>query len=239
MIWIIGGTSETMEVVSRIRDKADYIVSVATYAGKEVLQDENVYVSRLNSEEMINFIMNKKIEIVLDLSHPYAIEVSYNAREACKKCGAKYLRYVRESSLIEGATYLPSLEECSDYLKTVSGCVFFTTGIKYINNFEKIRGSNRFVYRVLPSTFSIEECVKNKIDMKNIVAMLGPVSKDLNKAMFKDFNADFVVMKDSGDQGGTKEKILACIELNITPIVIGRISEEGIRSIDELMEMIK
>lgn len=238
MIWIIGGTSETGELISKIKGKTDYLVSVATYAGREVLGDENVIVARLNYEEMVRFILDNKIDGVMDLSHPYALEVSLNARKACEECSIKYIRYVRKSSILEGAICFSSLEECTEYLRKVEGCVFFTTGIKYIKNFEKVRGSNRFVYRVLPSVFSMEECVKNKLEMKDIVAVLGPVSKDLNKAMFKNFGAKYVVMKDSGSQGGTREKILACLELDIKPLVIGRTSEEGIYSIDELVEMI-
>jgi precorrin-6A/cobalt-precorrin-6A reductase len=57
--------------------------------------------------------------------------------------------------------------------------------------------------------------------------------------MFKDYKADFVVMKDSGIAGGTINKINACIKLGITPIVIQRLTEEkGIEDIDELLGVI-
>ena len=34
-------------------------------------------------------------------------------------------------------------------------------------------------------------------------------------------------MKDSGIRGGTKEKLLACRDLGIVPLVIGRQEKEG------------
>lgn len=238
MIWIIGGTSETAQFISKIKDRHKYIITVATYAGKEVLGDENIIVSRLAKEEMVGFIKERDIKTLVDLSHPYAYEVSQNAREAAGECNIRYLRYKRETSKIKGALYLKTLEECMEYLSKIDGCVFFTTGIKYIEGFEKIKGNNRFIYRILPSIFSIEECVKNNVQMKDIVALLGPVSFELNKAMFKDFNPDYVVMKDSGNEGGTREKIDACLELGIVPMVIGRAHEDGIDSIDKLLEMI-
>jgi|GEM_PF-4649996 len=37
MIWIIGGTSEAREIVDRIKDLNNYIVTIATDGGKEFI----------------------------------------------------------------------------------------------------------------------------------------------------------------------------------------------------------
>ncbi len=238
LIWIIGGTSEAVELVHKIRGKKAYIVSVATYSGKEALGDEHVLVARLTTEEMEDFIRNNGIGLVVDMSHPYAVEVTQNAKEASAVCNVPYIRYVRERAVAEDTAYFKSWEVLLHFLQTVKGCVFFTTGIKGIKDFEKVRGDNRFVYRVLPTLFSIEECVKHQVKMEDIVAVLGPVSKSLNMAMFKECDAQYVVMKDSGEKGGTPEKLEACKELGITPLVVGREDEEGIGDLDALVEKV-
>lgn len=238
MIWIIGGTSETHELVKKLKGKKEYIITVATPSGKEVLKGERVIVSRLNLEEMTAFIKDNSIKTVIDMSHPYAVEVSKNAREACKMCSVFYIRYLRESANTNGSLVFPSINSCMEFLKTINGCVFFTTGSKNIGDFEKIRGENRFIYRVLPSIESMNECVKHGLRMQDIVAILGPVSYSLNIAMFKEYGADYVVMKDSGIKGGTEEKIKACKKLKITPIVIGRVDESGFDSIDKLVDAV-
>jgi precorrin-6A/cobalt-precorrin-6A reductase len=239
LIWIIGGTSEASELISKIRGRKNYVVTVATYSGREVLKDNNVVVSRLTREEMVEFIKNKSITMVVDMSHPYAVEVTGNAKYAADCCGVEYLRYVRENSDLKDAIQFSAIDECKEFLRNIRGCVFFTTGMKNIKDFQEIRGSNKYIYRVLPTVFSIEECVKNNIEMKDIVAVLGPVSEELNIAMFKEYGADYVVMKDSGEKGGTREKISACKALGIVPIVIGRKQEFGISCLEELVEMIK
>lgn len=238
MIWIIGGTSETSLLLTKIKGKIQYIVSVATYSGKEVLREENVVVTRMNKEEMLEFIKNNQIDKVVDLSHPYAKEVSQNANEASRELGIDYIRYVRRGNEFDGVTYVESLEECMEYLKTISGCVMFTTGMKNIKDFEKIKGQNRFVYRILPTTYSIKECVDNNIKMQDIIAMLGPFSEELNVAVFKEYEANYVVMKNSGQEGGTPEKVSACLKLGVAPIIIDRVEEEGISDMDKLVEMI-
>ena len=242
MIWVIGGTTESTILISKIKGRLKYIISVATYSGREVIddEDENIVVSRMNYDEMLEFIKIQNIETVIDMSHPYAIEVSENARLACKKQKIKYLRFARKKTEFENAIYVNSISECSDFLKTIKGNVLFTTGIKNIKDFELIKDKevHRFIYRVLPTIFSIQECMDNKIKMKDIIGMLGPFSKELNISLFREFSADYVVMKDSGSVGGTPEKIEACLKCGITPIVIGREFEDGISDMNKLLDVI-
>jgi len=90
-----------------------------------------------------------------------------------------------------------------------------------------VKGNKRFVHRIIPSLESLKICVDNNLALADIVALLGPFSRELNREMFREYQADYVVMKDSGIRGGAKEKLLACRDLGITPIVIGRESREG------------
>lgn len=240
MKWIIGGTRESRELLAKIKDNNNFIMTIATEEGLEFFQSDKVIVGRLNREEMGDFIKSHNIDTVVDLTHPYAKIVTENAKDVCKEMGIKYIRYVRSKiKLEENEIYLDSYEDCYKYLEEIKGTVFFTTGSKNIKDFEKVRGNNRFIYRVLPALESLEICKKNKIHMKDILAILGPFSKELNKAMLKDYGADYCVMKDSGDVGGTMEKITACRELDIIPIIIGREEEKGITNLDDIVQEIK
>lgn len=239
MIWIIGGTSETRKLLEKIRGKVHYIVTVATESGKEMLSNEDqVLVARLDVHGMKTFLQEHTITLVVDVTHPYATEVSKNARQVCQTSHIPYLRYVRETSDRKGAICVRSIEECLAFLRTITGCVFFTTGSKNIHDFQKVRGYNRFVYRVLPTSASLAVCQRYLVAMKDIVALLGPSSEELNIAMFREYGAQYVVMKDSGKTGGTPEKINACYKLGITPIIIGREDEKGITNLDLLVTKI-
>lgn len=239
MIWIIGGTSETIEFIEKIEGKVDYIVTVATYAGMERLKGKNVAVKRLDSLEMTVFIKTHKINKIIDLTHPYAVEVSENAKCVAKDTNTEYIRYVRgKSKIYSDIISVDGIDECIEVLKKIKGNVFFTTGSKNIKDFEKVKRDNRFIYRVLPSKFSIEECIENNVELKDIVAVLGPFSVELNMSLFREYSVDYVVMKDSGIRGGTDEKLVACNNMNIGVIMIKREDERGIDDIDELVELI-
>jgi len=240
LIWIIGGTSEARKLVTRLDDIDNFVVTSATEGSREFIKSDRMIVGRMNKYEMLDFVEEHKISLIVDLTHPYAEVVSANAKEVSKIKNIRYIRYERaKSKILSDVVYLDSLEECIEYLKSISGTVFFTTGSKNIIDFEKVRGENRYIYRVLPATDSIEECKKNNVKMKDIVAVLGPFSYELNKAMFNEYKSNYVVMKDSGKGGGTEEKIRACVELGITVIVIGRDISEGIDDLDVIENIIR
>lgn len=240
MIWIIGGTIEAKKIINRTGDLDNYIITSATDSEREFIDSSKLIVGRMDYNSMIDFIDKNNIKLIVDLSHPYAATVTENAKRAAKSRNIKYARYVRDKVELQGIEIcLSSYEECLEFLKEIKGAVFFTTGSKNIGDFEKVRNNNRFIYRILPASESIEECKKHKIQMKDIIAVLGPFSKEFNKAMFIEYDVDYVVMKDSGREGGTIEKIQACRELGIIPILIGRKEEEGIYDIDEIENIIR
>lgn len=240
MIWIIAGTSEARETIDRIKDLDNYIVTIATDGGKEFINSEKLIVGRMNYKEMTEFCIVHKISMIVDLTHPYAKIVSENAKQLAHELNIKYLRYVRQKvDNITNSVYLNTYEDSYKYISNVTGTVFFTTGSKNIGDFEKVKGNNRFIYRVLPALDSIEECRKHNISMKDTIAVLGPFSINYNKIMFEEYKVDYVIMKDSGNKGGTMEKIKACEELGIIPIVIGREDEKGINNLDLIEEKIR
>lgn len=240
MIWIIAGTSEGREIVERINDIDSFIATIATDGGREFIDSENVQVGRMNYDQMKQFAVKNNISLIVDMTHPYAKVVSKNAKDLASELHIRYIRYTRgntEKSV--NAIYLESYEDAYSYLSKIKGTVFFTTGSKNIVDFEKIKGDNRFIYRILPALDSIKICKDLEISMKDIVAVLGPFSFESNMLMFKEYKADYVVMKDSGIKGGTIEKIRACEETNITPIIISRHPENGIDSLDKIEKIIR
>ena len=240
MIWIIGGTVEARQLAFRLHGKREFIITVATESGAELLHDVQAVVGRMGQEEMVDFIRQKAIDTIIDMSHPYATEVTKNAKSASKETGAEYIRFSRKNSHMEDCILFKSVEECANWLDGLKVSVFFTTGIKNIKDFERVRGSNRFIYRVLPTVFSIQECVDRGVGMEDIIAILGPVSEEINYCMFRDYKADYVVMKDSGTEGGTMEKINACRRLCITPVVILRQDgESGIEDMEDLISLLE
>lgn len=75
---------------------------------------------------------------------------------------------------------------------------------------------------MLPRIDNMQKCEQLGFPQKNIVAMQGPFTKELNTALFKHFGVTLMITKESGKVGAVDEKVEAAKELGIETIVITR-----------------
>ena len=104
-IVLFGGTVEGRELARLCARKGwDCHVYVATDTGEEFLRQlpVTVHVGRLQAEEMMAEFARLEPALVLDATHPYAVEVSRNVRSACQRCGFRYVRMLRNESSVRG-----------------------------------------------------------------------------------------------------------------------------------------
>ena len=73
----------------------------------------------------------------------------------------------------------------------------------------------------------IAACEGADIPHKNIIAMQGPFSYALNRALMEQFAIRFLVTKDGGAAGGFEEKARAAQDTGAQLIVIRRPAEQG------------
>lgn len=248
MIGLISGTSEGKELLSNLNRYTDNIlVSTATSYGGELLKDykyKYLNTTPLDKENMIKLFKEKKVEVLIDASHPYALEVSKNAMEVCNYIGIEYIRFEREKIIEkfleeEKISVVESYEDLYSKLKDIKGNILNTTGSRNMEKIIKLNLENRIIHRVLPSLKVIKECFDLGVELHNIIAIKGPISYDLNRAFIREYNAKAILLKDSGKEGGTEEKIRAAIDENIYAIVVDRKSLDYKNKFNNKEEVIK
>ncbi|NFD90293.1 cobalt-precorrin-6A reductase [Clostridium botulinum] len=231
MIASILGTSEGREILSLLNKFTDNIlISTATAYGGEILKNykyKKLNTRPLNKEELSNMLKENQVNILIDASHPYALEVTKNAREVSKDLNIEYVRYERPSSAEEfkenkKVVFLEDYKDLNEALKNIKGNILNTSGSRNMDKILDLKLENRIIHRVLPSVKVLEDCFNLGVKVEDLMAIKGPISKELNKAFIKDYDAKALILKDSGPQGGTKEKILACLECDIYALVIKR-----------------
>lgn len=225
-IWIIGGTSEGVRLAKSL-DPRTYIVSVVTEESLEFLPREaEVHIGAMDKEAMADFIAHHQICAVIDMSHPFAKIVSKEGKAAAEKCYIPYYRHLRP--LGEGGDLLfRDYASCAEFISKRTGTFYFTTGSKHSDLFQSVRGDSRHIYRIIPSEKSIHILREAGVEMKDMVAMLGPFDYDMNYALFKHAEANYLVTKNSGEGSGFYEKIRAAKDLKMTSLVISTEREEG------------
>lgn len=231
---IFGGTSEGRKLLQVL---APYPVAVtlcvAGVYGRALLPAENeklkICVGRLEAGQMADLACRGNFSCIVDATHPYATVASVNIRAAAAAAQVPYLRLLREKSETGAGILVPSLRAASELVGELQGKALITTGSKELTAFTKIPAFKKRLYlRVLPAIESIRACLALGFPARHLIAMQGPFSQGLNKAIMQQFNIKLLVTKDSGPAGGFPAKKEAARELGVQLIVLRRPQETGL-----------
>ena len=247
MIWVIGGTKDSREFLEKFAsDDKDIIVTTATEYGGKLLEGLPVKVvcRKLTKDEMESFALENRVTTIVDISHPYAVEVSSNAIEVAKKLSLKYYRFEREEIKINPKKYSEfySIDELIKYCETLEGNILVTLGSNNIERFKDSENLEKYYFRILPKWDMVKRCEEFGILPRNIIAMQGPFTQNMNEAMIEQIDAKYFVTKRAGNTGGEREKIDACDRKGIEVIFLDRPAmryPNQSNTIDELIEKIE
>ena len=235
---VFGGTTEGRELSQTLaRLGAEVTVCVATAYGSEQQGQEpgvDTRTGRLSAEEMVRVL--RGAELCVDATHPYATGVTAAAREACAGAGVPYRRLLRAGSRSEaGETVVEDAAAAAAYLAEQEGNILLTTGVKDLPAYAGLE-PQRLHPRILPSHSGLDACEALRIPHRNIIAMQGPFSRELNLALSRQFDIRFLVTKDGGGPGGFEEKRQAARQAGVTMVIIRRPEEQGSSYEDVLAE---
>ena len=228
-IFLIAGTEDGRKLAKFLSDKNfEVTASVVSEYGKKILEQyEKIKINdkKLNSVELEKILRDENFKILVDASHPYAENISQNAITACENSKIFYIRYERPEVEI---TYkkifrAESYERAAEISASFGKNIFLTTGSRNLKKFvecEAVKNCN-ITARILPTAEVLSECEKF-LSPKNIIAIQGKFSTELNVELFKHAQAEVVVTKNSGEIGGADTKIAAAEILNLPIVIIDR-----------------
>lgn len=229
MILVLAGTTEARSVIDPLLQKG-YKVVATTFSkyGKTLLNDQDKLIvrdGRLDQDSFTGLIREKGIKAVIDATHPFAVNVSALAMTVCCRMELSYIRYERETTrLTEGQEVIitDNFTQAAERAAGYEGCVFLTVGVNNLEAFCRVISPERIAARVLPQLTSLEKCLTLGIAPANILAMQGPFSRELNRELYRRYQAGVVVTKDSGETGGVEEKLAAAADLGIPVVMVRR-----------------
>ncbi|MDD5953012.1 MAG: precorrin-6A reductase [Oscillospiraceae bacterium] len=226
---IFGGTTEGRHLSALLsRSGVYHTVCVATEYGASLLEETpflTVKTGRMEEKEMRRFFMAEEFLAVVDATHPYADVVTKNIRLALCGLSIPYLRLEREASHCDRGQvrYFDSNEACIASLEQTTGNVLLTTGSKELSHYcQSSSLRERLVVRVLPLKQSLALCLQNGLSGKQIIAMQGPFSTEMNEALLRQYHIACLVTKESGPSGGYRQKLEAAEQVGIPVFVVGR-----------------
>ncbi|MCR4429573.1 MAG: precorrin-6A reductase [Tepidanaerobacteraceae bacterium] len=244
---VLAGTKEGREIAEKLSClKFSVIASAATdYGGKLLEGKARARIGPLNAKSLECFIREKNVDMVIDATHPFAMQISLNAIDACRNAKIKYIRYEREGG---GEYFFPDLIRVKDFDEAATEAlkferIFLTIGSKNLDKFAMLKKRGKSITaRVLPTSEVLKKCEDLGFLPGEIIAMEGPFSLELNYCMFKDCRAEVVITKDSGSAGGVLEKLRAAEKLHIPAILVERPAVNYplvVGSMEEILEEIR
>jgi len=248
VILIIGGTSEGRQLAQYLSERGyKIVISVTTPLGAQRLKHLPVetVIERFSEISLLKFLRSRRITAVVDASHPFAEEISRLASRVCEASQVTYIRIDRpplklpKHSLIQEVT---TWEGAAEAACRLAGTVFLTVGVKPLVRLSEagLMKEKRVIARVLPEEDSIKTC--KQLGINEIVAFTGVASEELNKALFRQFDAGIIMTKDSGESGGTTLKIKAALALNLPVVIVSRpktISENQTTTFKDVIALIE
>lgn len=242
---VFGGTTEGRRLAEFLSGQpVRATVCVATGLGRSLLEPSGhvtVKAEKMPPDEIIEMFEKEHFNLVIDATHPYAGSITNSIRGACAETGLRYLRLSRPGSeMPDDAEIVGSAEEAASFLKTVGGKVLLTTGAKEAAAFKDIPNAGERLYaRVLPTVASIRMCEDAGIKTPHIIAMQGPFSEEMDSAHIRSCQAEWVVTKDGGQEGGFEAKASAARECGAKLIVIRRPSKPDGLTLAEVIKLLE
>ncbi|MBD2043281.1 cobalt-precorrin-6A reductase [Microcoleus sp. FACHB-672] len=242
-IWLIGGTQESATLANRIaQEQWPCTISVTTEAATALYPPApvlRVRVGKLDALQLGQFLQTESICAILDASHPYAVEVSKLAIATACQYQIPYLRYERPRlDLIshadnpncadlglENSQIFTSLDSFDTLLRSeilTGQRVLLTVGYRTLILFQPWQDKCTLFARILPSVPALEAALAAGFTPDRLIALRPPVSLDLERSLWQQWQISLVVTKASGVAGGEDVKRIVASELGVPVVVIDR-----------------
>ncbi|MDN5345316.1 MAG: precorrin-6A/cobalt-precorrin-6A reductase [Clostridia bacterium] len=247
MILVLAGTADAREIIRALK-KAGYRVAASTISayGARLAGEagaDKIHEGPLGGEGLGLLLRELDIQAVVDATHPFAREITRIAAQVCQEKGLPYFRYQRPAVQLPGH---PDLLLAADFkaaarLASRGQVIFLTIGTRHLEVFTASPhlAGRRLVARVLPEEASLARCRQLGFLPRDIVALQGPCSYELNQALYRQFQAEVVVTKDSGSTGGVTAKVQAALDLGLTVVVIRRPPEPDSLPLGRILELLR
>ncbi|MFP6863017.1 cobalt-precorrin-6A reductase [Pseudomonas sp.] len=213
-ILLLGGTAEALRLARRLGPESIY-----SLAGLGRVPDDLPCQVRVGgfggAEGLAAFIREQGIELLLDLTHPYAAQISANAARAAELSGIACWALRRPGwQAGEGDDW----REVGDWVELVAVLQsfqrpLFTLGREPLEHLHEIPLHQHWTVRCLTA--------QQGVPRAEIIGARGPFALDEERALFARLGTDVLISKNSGSQS-TEPKLQVARELGLPVLLLRR-----------------
>lgn len=214
-VLILGGTTEARALAGALRHLT-VITSLAGRTTSPLLPAGELRIGGFGGADgLAGYLREKRIDVLVDATHPFAEHISANAAAAYRATGVPLLVLRRPGWLEEAGDdwrRVPSLDAAAAILPTLGRRVFLTTGRQGIAAFAALDECWFLARSVEPPQPPMPVRLEVLLDR-------GPFTPDGELRLLRDHRIDVLVSKDSG---GPAAKLAAARQQGIPVVLIDR-----------------
>lgn len=213
-ILLLGGTTEALRLARDLGPDSIY-----SLAGLGRVPDDLACQVRVGgfggAEGLAAYLAEQRIELLLDVTHPYAAQISTNAARAAALAGTPCWALRRPGWQAGAGDDWREVDDWNGLMAALGGFhrPLFTLGREPLAHLHEIPADQHWTVRCLqgqPATAQAE-----------IIGARGPFSLDGERALFERLGTDVLISKNSGSQS-TEPKLQVARELGVPVLLLRR-----------------
>jgi len=217
-VLILGGTTEASALCRLIAADAS-IDAVLSLAGRTKTPAAQPIPTRTGGfggiEGLMRYLVSERIDVIVDATHPFAEQMSFNAREACHRVARPLLVLTRAPwQRIEGDLWheVTDLDEAARALGASPRRVLVTSGRQGLKAFEAAPQHDYLIRTIEPPELLA-------LPHARFLQERGPFDEASECALMQKERIDLLVTKNSGGDA-TYAKIAAARHLHLPVIIV-------------------
>jgi precorrin-6A/cobalt-precorrin-6A reductase len=221
-VLILGGTGDASELAAKISllPDVEVITSLAGRTRQPSVSTGSVRIGGFGGQAgLVQYVQAQKIDFLIDATHPFAAQISWNA--AAAEAGIPHLMLIRPAwqpmSGVGGDCWIEvdTLEAAAAALPAIAKRVFLTTGRQQLAPFVPLTHLWFLIRSIDPPT--------PETPMPNGLLLLdrGPFTLEQERHLLIEHQIDLIVSKNSGGEA-TYAKIFAARELRLPVVMVRR-----------------
>ena len=245
-VLVLGGISESVDLTAGLLKKGfQVLVSRATnvYQNEKSLPGVIFRHGSLSRVDLENLALRENISAIIDCTHPFATQISWNAHQTAVNLSLPFLVYDRPGHDPDapGIHRARDHQHGADLTLSREEVIFLSIGSNNIGIYADKAGKmrTRLAARVLPGKVFKKKCLDAGLKEERIIQARGPFSVHENIGHFQGVDAGCLVTKDSGEAGGVPAKLEAARILGISVVMINRPPRPGRLKFDRIDELIR
>jgi precorrin-6A/cobalt-precorrin-6A reductase len=218
---ILGGTGDAAKLAAQAAQLqgVEVITSLAGRTRRPVMPSGTVRIGGFGGDAgLVDYMQEQHIDLLIDATHPFAAQISFNAAAAAHVCGLPHLLLVRPPwAPMEGDRWIEveSIAAAVSILPSVAQRVFLTTGRQDLAAFAPLQDLWFLMRMIDPPTPDAP------VPPGTLVLERGPFTLEDERELLRTYAIEAIVSKNSGGDA-TYAKIRAARELALPVVMIQR-----------------